>query len=97
MLAISAICALCSYFSFYPSIFRYLPDLVGYSIITNLFMISVYMNKRYCDATKVCVLGLIALNMFSLISYGFEFYAPVYDLYIITIIFIVAILIKRKK
>lgn len=82
------------YYSFYFEWFRYLPDLVGYSIVTNVFMLSVYLNSRYCDATKVTVLGLLALNLYSLVSHGFNAYHPVYDFYIIGII--LAILVAYK-
>lgn len=61
---------------------QFMGDWVGYSLLTGAFMLAVYMNKRYCDATKICVLGLIALNMFNLISHGFNFYSPIYDLYL---------------
>mgnify|MGYP003644646418 FL=1 len=60
----------------------YFGDLIGYSIFTNIFMLSWYLNKKYCDATKICVLGLIALNMYSLISHRFDFYSEIYDLYL---------------
>tara|TARA_R110000824_G_scaffold199520_1_gene383492 strand:+ start:186 stop:581 length:396 start_codon:yes stop_codon:yes gene_type:complete len=72
-----------SYFKHYS---YYFGDLIGYSIFTNLFMLSVYLNKKYCDATKICVLGLIALNMYSLISHGFNFYSEIYDLYLMAAI-----------
>tara|TARA_R110000772_G_scaffold156700_1_gene267883 strand:+ start:2516 stop:2851 length:336 start_codon:yes stop_codon:yes gene_type:complete len=99
LLGLTLALTVCSYFGFYATWFRYLPDLVGYSIFTNLFMISVYMNNKYCDATKLCVLGLIALNMFNLISHEFDFYREIYDLYLIAAIIIVigSHLIKNKK
>jgi hypothetical protein len=68
---------------------QFMGDWVGYSLLTDAFMLAVYMNKRYCDATKICVLGLIALNMFNLISHGFNFYSPIYDLYLCAGIFCV--------
>lgn len=86
LLGITLLLTICTYFNFYAVWFRYLPDLVGYSIFTNLFMMSFYLNKKYCDATKICVLGLIALNMFNLISHEFNFYSEIYDLYLISAI-----------
>lgn len=97
MLGITLIVFVCSYFGFYYSLFNYLPDLIGYSVLTNLFMISVYMNKKYCDATKLCVLSLIALNMFNLVSHGFNFYSTLYDVYLCAGIVCVLIGYKLKK
>jgi hypothetical protein len=99
MLGITIVVTLLSYLDIYFTMFRYLPDLIGYSLLTNLFMLSVYMNKRYCDATKICVLGLIALNMFNLISHGSGFYSPIYDLYLCAAILCVlgGYALQRKK
>lgn len=94
LLGLSALLAVAKYYEFYAGWFVYLGDLIGYSIFTSLFMMSVYMNNRYCNATKITVLGLIALNMYNLASVGFNFYAPIYDFYIIGIV--LAILIAYK-
>lgn len=97
ILAYTLVFTVASYFDFYLTWYKYLPDLLGYSLMTNLFMFSVYMNKRYCTATKVCVLGLIALNLFNLVYKTFDINGIVYDIYLILIIAVLSILINYKK
>ena len=89
LLAISFLATILDLFSLLDSVYLYLGDLFGYSLFTNFFMLSVYFNKKYCNATKITVLGLMILNVFNLISHSFEFYSITYNLILeITIIFI---------
>lgn len=86
MLAYSLIYAILSYFNFYHILYNYLPDTVGYSLATNLFMYSVYMNNRYCTSIKIAVIGLIALNLLNLVYVYAGVNGAVYDVYLIVII-----------
>lgn len=97
LLFLSGVFSVCSYFEFYAFWFGYLGDLVGYSILTNLFMYSVYFNKKYCDATKVAVLGLSVLNLCNLYSLCIDRFSPIYEIYIIAITILLSVLIKKKK
>lgn len=82
----------------YKDVYYYLPDLFGYSLITNLFMLSVYFNKAYCSATKIAVLGLAFMNVFSLVCISFNFYSICYNLAIeLVIILVVCNLLIDKK
>ena len=64
------------------------------SIMFNLFMLSVYMNKRYCNATKITVLSLLAINILGLMGKNNSIYSFIYDFYLG--IGIIAILIAYK-
>ena len=98
LFGVTILFTIAKYYEFYATWFYYLPDLLGYSLFTNLFMLSVYMNKRYCDATKVCVLGLIALNLYNIASIGMDHYEVFYDFYIIMItIVIMGVYFLKKK
>lgn len=94
MLCYSLVFAVCSYFGFYHELYVYLPDALGYSMFTNLFMFMVYLNKRYCTATKVSVIGLFALNFMNMLYYAFDIDGVVYDIYLILIVLMILILKK---
>jgi len=94
MLGYSLLFSIASYFGFYFSWYRFLPDLVGYSIFTNLFMYSVYMNKRYCTSTKVAVLGLLCLNVLNLVYELFNMNGLIYDVYLLIIVCLVLVIKK---
>jgi len=94
ILGYSFVFAVFSHFDFYFDFYRFLPDLLGFSVFTNLFMYSVYMNKKYCTATKFCVLGLIALNIFNLVYEIFGISGAIYDIYLLTIVCLV-LMIKK--
>lgn len=72
MLGYCLIISILSHFEVYHSIFNYAGDILGYSLFTNLFMWSIYMNKKYCTATKIAVIALSVLNLLSIayIYYG---------------------------
>lgn len=96
LLGISLIFTIFKYYEVYFAFYKYLGDLVGYSILTNIFMLSVYLNKRYCSATKVTVLGLIALNLFNIVYNAFGVNGVIYDFFIIFITLIIVIVYKFK-
>ena len=97
LLTASLIFAISSYFGFYVSIFVYLGDILGYSIMTNLFMYAYYMNNHFCTSTKVAVLGLFALNIFSLLQKYFNLELIVYDIFICIIAIFVISFLKINK
>ena len=95
LLFFSMMSVVCGYFEFYLPIFKYLGDIIGYSILTNIFMYAIYMNKNYCTSTKVAVLGLISLNVFNIIQLYFNINLVVYDVFLILIILAILSLIEK--
>ena len=96
LLAFNLLLIGCRYFDLYNPIYKYVGDIFGYSIITNIFMYSVYMNKKYCTSTKIAVIGLFSLNVLSLIWNAFKIDGSVYDFFIILIIIFILITHKYK-
>lgn len=99
MLGYSALFAIASYYELYYGFYSILPDLLGFSIFTNLFMLSLYWNKCYCDATKIAVGGLLCLNGYNLLSINETFlnYSPIYDIYIIGITVFILFALKFQN
>ena len=96
LLAFNLLLIGCRFLDVYVYFYKYLGDLVGYSIVTNLFMLSVYMNKKYCTSTKIAVIGLIALNILNLIWLSFGIDGIVYDFVLLLIIIFILITHKYK-
>lgn len=96
MLGYSFLFAVSSYFAFYSDLFKYLADNLGYSVFTNVLMLSLYMNKKYCNSTRVAVYGLISLNLFNQLWLFLDINGYVYDIYIIIITTLILIINKYK-
>jgi len=96
-LLINFLTAIASYFETeYKIAFKYLGDVFGYSILSCLFMLSVYSNRKYCNTTRVVVYGLIALNFFNLIWLFLGVNGIVYDIFIMIIILLTLTYYKYK-
>ncbi len=67
MIILSCAMAYISSTGFYHSAFKYLPDSIGYSVITNLVFLKHFQRKAYCNPTKACVYGLLLMNIVSLL------------------------------
>ena len=67
MLFITAISGYCSSIEYYNVVFKYLGDLVGYSILTNIVFIFLYFRKSFCLQTKIAVIGLLFMNVLSIV------------------------------
>ena len=92
LLALSLVFSVLSYFEVYHDVYKYLGDLVGYSFATNLFMLLVFMNKRYCITIKISVIALLFLNLFNILYMLTDVNGSLYDFIvclgaILTIIF----------
>lgn len=85
MLAVSGIAGFFSHFDFYPEVYFYLSDLIGYSLLTNLVMCRIYKSKKYCNSTRLAVYGLMFLNVTSMLGNFLQIYSPLYDTYIVVI------------
>lgn len=106
MLGYSLIFAVLSYFDFYKFWYDYLSQSVGFSLFTSFYMYAHYANRKYCDATKIAVYGLMLCNLVALFcvyfennkeSYSFEINNDLYDIFIILIVFIVMLFTEIKK
>lgn len=97
MLVITGLSGLFSSLGWYSVFFNYLPDLLGYSIFTNLIMLRVYNAKTYCHTTRLAVYGLIAMNLTSLITIDTKYYNPLYDVFITLVIFGIIYFLKFKN
>jgi hypothetical protein len=97
LLFLNLVFVVLSYFEWYHESFIYLGNICGYSILTNLFMYNVYMNKKYCVPTKFAVLGLFLLNIFDIIYLAFNISGAIYDIFLILTIILVLTFLKIKK
>ncbi len=98
MIAASGILAYISTTEFYHSSFKYLGDLIGYSIITNLVFLKVYQRKAYCNPTKAAVYGLLLMNIISILVKSDILQGRYwYDIAISLVIFLIIVirLVKR--
>ena len=56
-----------------------------------------YYNRKFCDATRLTVIGLLSLNIFNLIYLFLDVNGGMYDLIILTLITLILIFLKIKK
>lgn len=97
MMSLTLLTAILCNFNFYSDIYTYLPDTIGYSIFTNIVFLRLYWNKRYCHPTKASIIGLMCVNVLSLLTYGTDNYEPLYDIYVggMVIIMILIGIVRR--
>lgn len=89
--------AVVSSLDWYLGIYKYLPDSIGYSILTNLVFIKYYFRKAYCNPTKVAVVGLLVMNLLSIVTKGLDFYNSMYDIVIGFFAIVTIIIFKIKR
>lgn len=77
----------------------FIGDLLGYSLLTDLFMLYMVFNLRFCIPTKIAVIGLCALTMFSLLNpiLNYETYAKIYDTIIVSLCILFSVIAYLKK
>ena len=104
MLLVTAVTAYISSIGWYSTIFAFLPDILGYSVFTNVVFIFIYFRRSFCIPTKLSVLGLLAMNVLSISLKAYELktgniehYNQIYDVYITLIVFVVALFFKFKR
>ena len=97
LLVISFALSVLSYFGFYPKVYEYLGDIVGYSILTSIYMISVVSNFRYCLSVKIACYGLLILNVFNLIYSYLGINGDLYDILICGFVLITYLFYKLQK
>lgn len=76
-----------------------LGDILGYSLLTDLFMIYMVFNLRFCIQTKISVIGLTCLTIVSLLNHvlNYETYAKIYDTVIISLCILFSVIAYLKK
>jgi hypothetical protein len=94
MLFVTALSGVFSSYEFYKKIQPFLGDSIGYSITTNIVFIFLYFRKSFCYQTKIAVLGLLIMNIISLIFSASEtwIYNKMYDIWLSLIIFAIIVL-----
>jgi len=97
MLGVSLLCSICSNFDFYSDLFIYLPDILGYSILTNLVFLSHFSFNKYCNVTRTAVWGLLVMNLVSIATKNTQYYSSLYDIYIIGAAVITMAIFKFKR
>ena len=97
MVAVTFLCAVFSSWGFYSKLFVYLPDLLGYSILTNIVFLYHYSFRKYCNPTKICVAGLLIMNVVSMLTKGTQYYNIMNDIWITGIIVFILIVFKVKR
>ena len=86
--------AVMSRFDFYGNWYG---DIFGFSIVTNLVFLRIYLRKAYCNPTKVAVYGLLLMNIIFIVIGGTQYYSTMYDIGIGIVAFIIIIITKVKK
>lgn len=96
LLAFNLLLILCKFLGVYTPLYNHLGNFIGYSLFTNLFMWSVYANKKYCTSTKVAVIGLSVLNILDIIWRTIGINGLIYDFFIILIVVFISLTYKYK-
>ena len=97
MLGATFIFSFCSYLDFYTELFVYLPDILGYSILTNLVFLYHFSFNKYCNVTRSAIWGLLVMNIVSIATKNTEYYNVLYDIYIVAVTIITMIIFKVKR
>lgn len=95
---ITALSGLYSSKPWYPEVFKYAPDSVGYSLLILIPAYVYYTKLKYCFATRAAVVVLAIMNALSLFckvfedATGYYIYNPLYDLAIIILLILLIII-----
>ena len=85
-------------YEWYAEIEVYLANIFGFSIITNLVFAYLYFRKQFCIYTKIAVLGLLFMNLISIVySSNDLIYNQMYDMYITLIVVFICFIFMVKK
>ena len=97
MIGVTLMCSICSNFNFYSDLFVYLPDILGYSVLTNLVFLYHFSFNKYCNVTRAAVWGLLLMNVVSIATKNTEYYSNLHDIYIGAAIVSIVIIFKVKR
>lgn len=97
MLGVTAICGYMSSLDIYHKWFNYLSDILGYSILTNIVFMFLYFRKSFCPSVKFAVIGLMVMNIVSMLTLNTEYYNSLNDIWITLIVGVLTIVYKIKR
>lgn len=103
MLGVTALATIFRAFGWYSDVYLYLSQIMGYSILTNLFFLSYGAKHKFCSYSLISILSLLFLNVSNIIAMlfglvGSKFYV-VFDCVLIIGLFALAFskLLKKCK
>jgi len=98
MVGMSGISGYLSSKEIYLRIFKYLPDSIGYSLLTGLVFMYFYFRKSFCLPVKFAVSSLVFMNVVSIVFKTLDYnYNYMYDFYITIVIFLISIIYIINK
>lgn len=101
MLGVTTFTTLIKWFDTYSIIYNYFSQIIGYSILTNLFFLKFANYHRFCIYSKISINSLLILNFLSIFSMAFgvsnDFYYMVFDSIIVVCMMLIAIIKFLKK
>lgn len=68
MLFITMVTTFTRLFSGYSDVYNYLSQIIGYSILTNIYMVSNAIRNRYCDYSLISIFSLLLLNVSNVLA-----------------------------
>jgi hypothetical protein len=74
----------------------YFADTFGSSLLVCALLMIMYWKRKYCITTIITLAGIMVLHVYNLVSIKMMFYAPVYDLFIITLFIIILLVYKLQ-
>lgn len=60
-------------------------------------MLLYYSNRKFCDSTRVAVIGLLSLNVLNILYLKLNVNGGVYDLVLLSFIILIIILLKLQN
>lgn len=97
LLILSLVFSVLSYFEIYHDIYKYLGDLFGYSFATNLFMLLVFSDRKYCFTVKISVIGLLFLNLFNILYNVIGVNGSLYDIIVCVLVILTITFYKLEN
>lgn len=103
MLLITLITSFMRLMEVYSVIYFYLSQIIGYSILTNIYMLWNAVKNKYCSYSVISIISLLLLNVTNLIAiiFGFEnnYFYVIFDAVLITYLFQMAFVkfLKHKE
>lgn len=85
MLGICFIAALLVHNKYYPVVYGYLSNTIGFSLITNVYFLYFIIRHRMCTYALVATIGLVILNLSDISKLFLNFDDSFYEMYIVVI------------
>lgn len=97
MLGVTMITTLIKWFESYSVIYNYLSQIIGYSILTNLFFLKFANYHRFCLYSKVSIWSLLILNLLAVLSMALGISDDVFYMIFDSILVVCMMLISTIK